>query len=253
MTTILTIANQKGGVGKSSTCVSLAHGLALKGKRVLVIDSDPQGNIATLLGLRQESGFFDLMVGEDPVDQVIRPTGRDRLWIIPGDKRTKTVENVITSEKREISCLRDALSPALRSDQLDYIVIDTSPSLSDIHEAALWAADLVLIPSAVDFLSVEGALKLSGTLQTIKAKHGWSGMLAGVLPTFYDEATRESKTVLADLKAKFGARNVLDVIHRAVILREAAAFGQTVFELDGASRAATEYQALVSHILKITK
>lgn len=251
MTTVITVANQKGGVGKSTTVVCLAHGLALKGKRILAVDLDPQGQLATLLGLRQESCVFSLLIAEDTPAELVRDSGRPGLFLLPGDKRTRTAEAVAAAEHRPIGYFREAIAPLLAS-RFDYVVCDTSPSVGDLQAAALWSSDLVLIPSACDFLSVEGSLKLSGTLQTVKSQYGWSGRLAGVLPTFYDGQTKESQTVLADLKAKYPG-GVLDAIHRAVILRECAAFGQTVFEVDKTSRAAREYQQLVDYVLKITK
>ena len=217
MTTIITVANFKGGCAKSTTCVSLAHGLALKGKSCLLVDCDPQGQLAVMLGQRQESGVFDLLVADEKPDQLVRSTGRESLWLIPGDARTATAQFVFTAERHPISFLRDQLKPVLKA--FEYAVIDTSPSVGDLQGAALYAGDLVLIPSAVDFLSTEGTLKMAETLQDLKRKMGWSGAIAGILPTFVDEKTTETKTVLAELRDKFGD-GVLEGIHRSTRLRE---------------------------------
>lgn len=250
MAVIITVGSQKGGVGKTSTCASLGHGLARAGRRVLLIDCDPQGQLAIVLGGRQDSGVFDLLVSQIKPDQLVRSTNRDRLEIIPGDARTATAQVVLSAENRPITYLEDRLKPVLN--HYDFCLIDTSPSIGNLQGMALHAADLVLIPAAVDFLAVEGASALINTVKQIKENYNWRGGLA-ILPTFYDEATNESRVVLADLRERY-AGGVIDlVIHRATILREAAAYGQTCFELDSKSRAAVEYQALTDYILGATK
>jgi len=246
---IITVANFKGGCAKSTTCVSLAHGLALKGKSCLLVDCDPQGQLAVMLGQRQESCVFDLLVTQQKPDQLVRSTGRDDLWLIPGDARTATAQFVFTAERHPISYLRDQLKPVLKT--FDFCVIDTSPSVGDLQGAALFAGDLVLIPTAVDFLSTEGTLKMIQTLQEIKHGLRWPGEIAGILPTFVDETTTETKTVLTELRDKF-TEGVLPGIHRSTRLRECAAFGKTIFEFDRTSRPAEEYGVLVDQILKIS-
>lgn len=246
---VISIANQKGGVGKTTTAVHLAHGLALAGKQVLLIDLDPQGQCATALGVKQESGVFNLLVVETPVKELVR-TARENLWLLPGDKRTGTAQRLVVAEGKRISYIAEIIRPFVRNG-LDYIVFDTAPSVGGLQEMALWASDLVVIPCATDFLAAEGVGKIMETLDVLKNDQRWSGCLYGVLPTFFDTVTTESAATLADLRERFG-EGVLKPVHRATILRECAAQGRTVFEVDGKRhRASREYAGLVHGLLKV--
>jgi chromosome partitioning protein len=252
MTITITVANQKGGVGKTTTAVNLAHGLVLKGKRVLLVDLDPQGQCATILGLKQEPGAFNILVADQNPNQVIRLTDRDNLYVILGDKRTATAQTVIGVQRSAITFTYDKLIPPARNDDLDYVIIDTSPSVGELQEQAIWAADGVLIPCAVDYLATDGVFSIAITIKRINDEFDWQGSIVGILPTFYDEVTRESKATLNDLSERFG-KLMLEPIHRATILRECAVEGQTIFELDPSSRAAKEYEGLVDFILEWNK
>ena len=132
---------------------------------------------------------------------------------------------------------------------LAYILIDTSPSLGGLQERALWAADWVLVPTAMEYLSNQGVARLIGTLKDLQEKRDWRGGLLGILPTFYDEQTRQSRTSLENLRSTFGEM-VLPPVHRATVLREASAEGRTIFEYAPESRAAQEYQAVVDAVLR---
>ena len=248
MSKVITVSNRKGGVGKTTTAVSLGHGLALKGKSVLLVDLDPQGHIAPALGLEQEPGLLDLLVSGRPLRETIR-RARENLWIVPGNQRTATAETMLIYEKAEPDTLRTALVGNV-SGGPEYIIFDTAPSVGRLQEFALWISDMVLIPSAVDFLSSAGIADLVTELFGFKKEKGWRGELLGVLPTFYDEVTRHSKTNLAELQDAFGDL-VLPPLHRATVLRECTAEGKTIFELDPTSRAADEYAALVWSVLNV--
>jgi chromosome partitioning protein len=252
VTTTITIANQKGGVGKTTTAVNLAHGLVLLGKRVLLVDLDPQGQCASILGLRQESGAFNLLVAELPANQVIRETDRENLYVVLGDKKTATAQTVLSVQRAPITYAKDKISPVADSDNIDYVIIDTSPSIGELQEQALWAADGILIPCAVDYLATDGVITIAGTIKRIHEEYGWKGSIIGILPTFYDEITRESKATLGELRRQFG-KLIITPIHRATILRECAVEGKTIFELDPSSRAAGEYRQLVEFVSKWNK
>jgi chromosome partitioning protein len=251
MTTTITVANQKGGVGKTTTAVSLAHGLVRAGKRVLLVDLDPQGQCASILGLRQESGPFNLLVSEQPASQVIRSTDREELFVILGDKKTATAQMVLSIQRSPITFTHDRLLPAAHRENFDYVIIDTSPSVGELQVQALWAADGVLIPCAVDYLASDGVFNITATLDSLRTDFSWKGKILGVLPTFYDDVTRESRATLKDLKDRF-AGLLLNPIHRATVLRECPVEGKTIFELDPESRAARQYEALVQYVMSWT-
>jgi chromosome partitioning protein len=249
---MLTVANQKGGVGKTTTAVNLAHGLVLQGHRVLLVDLDPQGQCATILGLAPEPGAFNLLVAEQSLSQVIRTTDRENLLVILGDRKTATAQTVLSVQRSPISFAYDRLVPTAEQEGLAYTIIDTSPSVGELQEQALWAADGVLIPCAVDYLASDGVFNIAVTLKRIHDDFKWDGRILGILPTFYDDVTRESKATLDDLKKRFD-HLLLDPIHRATILRECAVEGKTIFELAPKSRAAQQYQDLAQYVLNWNK
>lgn len=248
MTVTITIANQKGGVGKTTTAVSLAHGLVLQGKKVLLIDLDPQGQCATILGLKPEPGAFNLLVAEQPMSQVIRATDRKNLFIILGDRKTATAQTVLNVQRAAISFTQTKIVPPAVRDGIDYVVLDTSPSVGELQEQALWAADGVLVPCAVDYLASDGVFNIAVTLKRLHDELNWQGRILGILPTFYDSVTRESKATLQDLEKRFGSL-MLPAVHRATVLRECAVEGKTIFELAPESRAAGQYNELVHSVL----
>ncbi|HSL46883.1 MAG TPA: ParA family protein [Anaerolineales bacterium] len=248
MTYSIVIANQKGGVGKTTTAVTLAHGLALRDRRVLLVDFDPQGQCATSLALNPEPGVFHALINPSAeIGQWIRNTTRASLDLLPGDRSTSTAQIVINAENHPITLIHLLFMPLAKD--YDYIIFDTAPSVGGIQERAIYAADVVLIPTATEFLPMDGLAQMMELLAILKAKWHWPGKLLGILPTFYDEQTRESHKSLADLQADF-SDSILKPIHRATVLRECAAEGQTIFELLPASRAACEYGELTDEVLK---
>lgn len=245
MVVTITVANQKGGVGKTTTAVTLAHGLALKNYTTLLIDLDPQGQCASHLGLDQDDGVFRLLVSRPPMRDVVRSTNRPNLWLLPGNKRTKTAETILAVERRGVDTLSDVLSYRIDSQKLHYVVLDTAPSAGGMQENALYMTDLLIIPAAVDFLALEGVAEVLKTLRSLGRR---SPPMTWILPTFYDEVTRESETNLEELQDTFG-ESVMDPIHRAVILRECPAVGKTIFEHNSSSRAAKEYAQVIWEVL----
>ncbi|MFT3892729.1 MAG: ParA family protein [Anaerolineales bacterium] len=253
-TKVICIANQKGGVGKTTTAVSLAHGLSKMGKRVLPIDLDPQGQCATALGRSPEPGAFYLVTMRNTLPETtfvqswVRSSGLEGLHLLPGDQQTMAAQTVINAQNQPISCIRQSISRFFK-DGLDYILVDTAPSVGGIQERAVWASDLVIVPTATEFLSADGVSKVLHMMSVLQQKKNWKGTLLGILPTFFDEQTRESKATMDTLIERF-KEAVLPPIHRATILRECAASGQTIFEADDLCRAAREYLALTQTVLK---
>ena len=211
MTKIITIVNQKGGVGKTTTTVNLGHGLALAGKNVLLIDLDPQAQVASALSCPQDSGTYYLLTmgRQNPtevqfVKSLVRSTGRTNLWYIPGNIETVRAQNDVANRNppAAISHIREMLDTFTKNG-LDYLVIDTSPSIGGLQERALWAADLVVLPTNMDYLSNEGIAKVIGDLKALVEGKHWNGKLLGILPTFYDERTRADQDSMAQLEIRF--------------------------------------------------
>ena len=174
MSTIITVSNRKGGVAKTTTAVTLAHGLAIKGKRVLVVDIDPQGHVAPCLGLDEEPGMFDLLMGNRTLAYVVR-RARENLWIVPGNQRTATAENALVYENRKLDALQKPLSNGLTGN-LDYLIFDTPPGrVGVLQQFAIHLSDLVLIPSSVDHLSRLGIQDIVDELVKARASHNWQG------------------------------------------------------------------------------
>jgi chromosome partitioning protein len=246
----IAVCNEKGGVAKTTTALSLGHGLALSGHPVLLVDMDPQGHCSIALGLDQESGVFNLLVNDSSLEMVLRSTGREHLTILPGDKRTSSAQYLMNLERQPLSRVAEALRPASKNgSEFEYIIFDTAPSVGGLQDQAIWASDMVLIPCACDFLSADGVQQIIDSMEFLVEHHHWEGYLMGVLPTFYDEVTTESQATLHELQEQFRDR-VLMPIHRATVLRQCAAEGRTVFEVDSKSRAAAEYSALVHYVME---
>lgn len=254
---IITLANHKGGVGKTTTVVNLGHALALAGKEVLIIDFDPQGQVATSLGMEQGAGaFYLLSTAIDPnanplmtLRQQTRLSGRERLSLIPGNPLTNMAQTMISAANAPISIIRKILLPLLGNGKPDYILIDTAPSVGGVQERAIWAADFLIVPTLPDSASLEGVRALIAMAAGHKKEKGWQGELFGILPTQYEEQTRESRASMNDLQKAFGAL-VLPPISRRTVLREARSCGQTIFEYAPNSRSAEEYRDLARIILK---
>ena len=199
-----------------------------------------------------------MLVNDDPPEELIRSTGRDRLWLLPGNKDTAAAQILMAAQSKPVNQVYKQLTPLMRHSKLTdsksglrYIIFDTAPSVGGLQERALWAADMVLIPSATDFLSLEGVGLIMDTLKTLKEEHGWGGALLGLLPTFYDTITRESQATMAEMQRVFGER-LIQPIYRATILRECAAEGKTIFEVNDAHRAAGQYQQVIRKILEVS-
>lgn len=257
MAKVITIANQKGGVGKTTTVVNLAHALALMGKEVLVIDLDPQGQVATFLGMEQGAGaFYLLSTAVDPsanplmvLRQQMRFSGRDRLYLIPGNPLTNMAQTMLNASNAPVSVIRRMLTPLVNNGKPDYILMDTAPSVGGIQERAVWAADLLIVPTLPDSSSLEGVQYMAGMVRELKGK-GWPGVVAGILPTHYEERTRESRSSMDDLRKAFSPL-VLEPISDRTALRDARSRGQTIFEYEPDSQPAAEYRRLAEVILRI--
>lgn len=256
-TKVICIANQKGGVGKTTTAVSLAHGLTQKGRCVLLIDLDPQGQSATALGRSPEPGAFHLLtMGSTPQDtrfvqSWVRFSGRKGLYLLPGNLQTIAAQTVLNAQNKPISAIRQSIQRFFKNG-LHYIIFDTASSTNGTpyEERAIWASDMVIVPTATEFPSTDGVSKILHMMSILQKRRNWRGNLLGILPTFFDEQTRESKVMMDYLKERFET-SVLNPINRSTLLRECSAEGKTIFEMDELCRAAKQYQVLTQHVMKV--
>jgi chromosome partitioning protein len=238
MSITIAILNQKGGVGKTTTAVTLAYGFARKGYQVLLVDLDTQGNVADSLGIPQSDDLRRLLSPDlrQPLDQAATPSGLERLFVIRSDKSTAGLKQTLAG----VTLREYILADALESADCDLIFLDCAPSVDLLHFAALVAADYLLIPSRLDKLAVNGVRDALQSL--ISLKRVSHCQLAGILPTFYERVTVESHIQLTYLAQTFG-RLVLPPIPQDTRCRVASRFGNTLWEYDPDSRALSGYDA----------
>ncbi|HSV85461.1 MAG TPA: ParA family protein [Levilinea sp.] len=231
---IIAFANQKGGVGKTTSAVNLADGLARRGLRTLLVDLDPQGHVALSFGLEKSPGIFRLVCLQHRLADIIQPA-RVNLDILPSDKHTERAKRAITlSDFRET-----ILADTLRSSAYDAILIDLAPSIDVLHINGLVASDRVIIPTRLDALAVDGVKEILLTMGEV-AQRGYPFEAYHILPTFFDRTTRETLAQFQELARTFGAA-VWPPVPQDTRVREAAAFGQTLQEYAPDTPAMTGY------------
>jgi chromosome partitioning protein len=250
MARVIAVANQKGGVGKTTTAINLAASLAVAEKRVLAVDLDPQGNLTSGLGLEKTAGLYEALYSGAKLPASAR-TALDYLQVIQSDPDLAGLEvELAAGEDREFR-LRTVVD-TLRDD-FDFILLDTPPSLGLLAVNALTAADSVLVPIQCEYFALEGLGAFLGTLDRIRAALNPGVALEGVLLTMADERTNLSQQVSADVRAHFGNQVFKTTIPRSIRLAEAPSFGKPVLLYDIKSRASECYLNLAREVLNHTE
>ena len=251
---IISITNQKGGVGKTTTAINLGAALAEEGYNVLLVDLDPQGNASTGLGIAAEDReytTYDLILDETPIGKVIRKTSVEGLLIAPSTTDLSSADIEMMSIEKRSFLLHDALrQPAIDSYELDFILIDCPPSLSLLTINAMVASDSVLIPLQSEFFALEGLSQLMRTVREVRQSANPELRIEGVLLTMYDSRNNLSQQVETDARETLGALVYDTVVPRNVRLSEAPSYAMPVLSYDPTSKGAVAYRALAQEVVE---
>ncbi|HEY1654629.1 MAG TPA: AAA family ATPase [Candidatus Tumulicola sp.] len=254
MARIIALVNQKGGVGKSTTAVNLGAALAVAGKRVLVVDADPQGNTTTGLGIdkpRLQRDIYDLLLQEATADDVIVPTELERLWLVPATINLAGAEIELVSALSRETRLRNALAPV--AERYDFVFIDCPPSLGLLTINALTTARECIIPVQAEYYALEGLSQLTAVVGRVREALNPELRVSGVLVTMFDGRTRLATEVLEELLKHFPQEMFKTQIPRNVRISEAPSFGRPVILFDLKSRGAQAYLALAREVLGVAE
>ncbi|HWB59553.1 MAG TPA: AAA family ATPase, partial [Chthoniobacteraceae bacterium] len=231
----IAVANQKGGVGKTTTAVNLSVCLAAKGTRVLLIDLDPQANATSAIGFESIEGhsIYEPLIGAAPVAEKVLPTRIENLFILPGDLDLAGAEVEVARQDDHLVRLRRALEPLKEDAAFDFIMLDCPPSLGILMTNALAAADELLVPIQSEYFALEGLSKIVQVIEQIKATGANPGLtVGGIVMTMYDGRTNLSQQVAAEVRKHFGETVFNAMIPRTIRLGEAPNFGKAIIEYD---------------------
>ncbi|MEO1834235.1 MAG: ParA family protein [Akkermansiaceae bacterium] len=250
---IVAIANQKGGVGKTTTAINLSTALARRKQRILMIDLDPQANATSGLGIEAEENcsVYPVLLGQEDLASKIIPSRLKNLWVIPSEMDLAGVEIELARMENHLLKLQGILREAKKHEQFDYVILDTPPSLGVLMTSALAAADEILIPLQCEWFGLEGLAKIVHVIDQIRE----SGVnprikLEGILMTMYDGRTNLSRNVVQEVKSYFPELLYRSVIPRTVRLGEAPSHGQTIFEWDPHGTGSESYDAAAKEFLR---
>jgi chromosome partitioning protein len=250
MTHIYALANQKGGVGKTTTAVSLGAYLAAKGQRVLLIDLDPQANATSSLGFDKkqiEASMYNVLIEDQPLPEVIQLTKRVRLDLAPSSPQLAGAEVELVYLTERERRLKQAMVQI--QNNYDYILIDCPPSLSLLTINALAAAQGVIIPVQCEYLALEGLSQIMSTLHLVRKALNPGLTLRGLIMTMYDSRARLAQQVIAEVRSHFGDRVFNTLVPRSIRLGEAPSFGEPISSYAAASPGAVAYNQLAEEVL----
>lgn len=247
---MISVGNQKGGVGKTTTTVNLGAALAQLGKKVLIIDSDSQGNATSGLGVERgqvKKSLYEILVDQEPLENCILPTANGNLDIVPSTISLAAAELELVNVKNREERLKEAIAPV--KDKYDYILVDCPPSLGQLSINAFTASDTILIPVQAEYYALEGLSQLLNTIRLVQRSYNREFRIEGVLITMLDARTNLGYEVVEEVRKYFQEKVYKTIISRNIRLSEAPSYGQSVLDYDPRSRGAEMYLDLAKEVI----
>lgn len=247
----VSIFNQKGGVGKTTTCINFSAALGLKGKKTLLVDCDPQGNSTSGVGIDKseiEWSSYDLLINDTPAKDIILETKFKNLWILPANMNLAGAELELAENENRFKVLKKALASVVMD--YDYIIIDCPPSLGLLSLNALTASDTLIVPLQCEYYALEGLSQLLGTVRTVKQNYNEHLEVEGIVYTMYDKRLKLNQQVVDEVDSYFPNKSYKTFIPRSVKLAEAPSYGEPVIYYEKYSKPSFAYKKLADEFLK---